>query len=290
VSTPESPAPAPADVPVCPRHPDRESWVRCQRCERPVCPACQRPAAVGVQCVDCVAEGARTVRTPRTTLGGAVRSRETLVTKVIIGLCVALYAAGFVLPPELSAYLPLVNAESYYTTSFAAGNYWQPLTSAFLHASPLHLLFNMYALWVTGQYLEPLLGRARFLALYLVSALGGAVGATLLPMTAGVTTVGASGAVFGLFGALFVVNRRLGRQSNQVLVLIGINLALGFFVPNISWQGHVGGLVTGAVVAALLSRRRGPGAAAAQWTAVGAVAVVVLGLLAFAAARMTVGA
>ena len=286
MSSPESSAPV--GVPVCPRHPDRESWVRCQRCERPVCPACQRPAAVGVQCVDCVAAGARTVRTPRTTLGGAVRSRETMVTKVVIAACVGLYVAGFVLPPELSAYLPLVNAESYYVTSFAAGNYWQPLTSAFLHASPLHLLFNMYALWVTGQYLEPLLGRARFLALYLVSALGGAVGATLLPMTAGVTTVGASGAVFGLFGALFVVNRRLGRQSNQVLVLIGINLALGFFVPNISWQGHVGGLVTGALSAALLSRRRGPAAATAQWASVGAVAVVVVGLLVVAAARMTV--
>lgn len=289
MSTPESPAPAPAGVPVCPRHPDRESWVRCQRCERPVCPACQRPAAVGVQCVDCVAEGAGTVRTPRTTLGGAVRSRDTLVTKVLIGLCVVMFAARYVLPPELYDYLQLINAQSIYIDSFAAGNYWQPLTSAFLHAGTLHLLFNMYALWVTGQYLEPLLGRARFLALYLLSALGGAVGATLLPLTAGNTVVGASGAVFGLFAALFVVNRRLGRQSSQVLVLIGINLALGIVVPGISWQGHVGGLVTGAVVALLLSRRRGPRAAAAQWTAVGAVAVVVVALLAVAAARMTVG-
>jgi membrane associated rhomboid family serine protease len=289
VSTPESPAPAPAGVPVCPRHPDRESWVRCQRCERPVCPACQRPAAVGVQCVDCVAEGARTLRTPRTTLGGAVRSRDTLVTKVLIGLCVLMFAARYVLPPQVYDYLQLINAQSIYVDSFAAGNYWQPLTAAFLHASTLHLLFNMYALWVTGQYLEPLLGRARFLALYLLSALGGAVGATLLPLTAGSTVVGASGAVFGLFAALFVVNRRLGRQSSQVLVLIGINLVLGIVVPGISWQGHVGGLVTGAVVAALLSRRRARGAAAAQWTAVGAVAVVVVGLLALAAARMTVG-
>jgi len=244
---------------------------------------------VGVQCVDCVAEGARTVRTPRTTLGGAVRSRDTLVTKVLIGLCVVMFAARYVLPPELYDYLQLINAQSIYIDSFAAGNYWQPLTSAFLHAGTLHLLFNMYALWVTGQYLEPLLGRARFLALYLLSALGGAVGATLLPLTAGNTVVGASGAVFGLFAALFVVNRRLGRQSSQVLVLIGINLALGIVVPGISWQGHVGGLVTGAVVALLLSRRRGPRAAAAQWTAVGAVAVVVVALLAVAAARMTVG-
>ena len=272
-----------AGVPVCPRHPDRESWVRCQRCERPACPQCQRPAAVGVQCVDCVAEGSKTVRQGRTTLGGAVRSRDTLVTKVVIGLCVALFAGQYVLPPELYFHLQLVNVPAAYG-GFGPDRWWQPLTSAFLHASPLHLLFNTYALWVTGQYLEPLLGRARFTALYVLSALGGAVGALLLPGTANSVLVGASGAVFGLFAALLTVNRHLGRQTGQVVALIAINFVIGLLVAGVSWQAHLGGLVTGLVVSALLVRTRRRGAAA-QWGGVGAVALVLLALLVHAGSR-----
>ena len=276
------------DVPVCPRHPDRESWVRCQRCNRPACPECQRPAAVGVQCVDCVAEGAKTVRRPRTTFGGSLRSRDNVVTKTVIVVCVLMYGAQFVLPAQLYDYLPLFNYPGFYENAFAAGNWWQPITSAFLHSpSPLHLLFNMYALWIVGQYLEPLLGRARYVALYLLSALGGAVGATLLPGTADTAVVGASGAVFGLFAALFVVNRHLGRQTTQILVLIGINFFIGVFVGGISWQAHLGGLVTGAVIATVLARGR-RGNAVLQWAGVAAVAVIVVGALAYAALRMAV--
>ncbi|GAB3225805.1 rhomboid family intramembrane serine protease [Kineococcus gypseus] len=270
-------------VPVCPRHPDRESWVRCQRCERPACPQCQRPAAVGVQCVDCVAEGNRTVRQGRTTLGGAVRGRDTLVTRSLVVACLVLFAARYVLPDEVYYYLPLVN-EPRYLNGFGPGTWWQPLTSAFLHASPLHLLFNLYALWLVGQYLEPLLGRARFAAVYLLSALGGAAGGLLLPGTAGTSLVGASGAVFGLFAALLTVNRHLGRQTRQITALIAVNFLLGVFIPGISWQAHLGGLLTGFAVSALLvrTRRRGPGT---QWAGLAAVAVVVLGLLALAAVR-----
>ncbi|WP_342665837.1 rhomboid family intramembrane serine protease [Promicromonospora kroppenstedtii] len=134
---------------------------------------------------------------------------------------------------------------------------WRFLTASFLHStSPLHILFNMYALWITGQFLEPLLGRARFAVLCLLSAVGGSVGVLLLagdPFTssAWVTpVVGASGMVFGLFGAMLPVMRRLGRSMGQVLVLLAINGAIGF-VPNlnIAWQAHLGGLVTGALVA-----------------------------------------
>ncbi len=281
------PTPPPGGVSVCPRHPDRESYVRCQRCERPACPDCQRPAAVGFHCVDCVAEANRGVRAPRTTFGGAVRGRDTAVTKTVVVVCALMYLAQFVVDPRVYAYLVLSNQVSTYPWAFSAGNYWQPLTSAFLHApTPIHVLFNMYALWLVGQYLEPLLGRARFAALYLLSALGGAAGATLLPMTAGVSTVGASGAVFGLFGALFVVNRHLGRQSGQVLALVAINFAIGVFVPGISWQAHLGGLVTGAAVAAVLARtRRSP--RLVQVAGLGAAALVVVALLAYAVARFT---
>jgi membrane associated rhomboid family serine protease len=238
--------------------------------------------------VDCVAEGSKGVRQARTTFGGSLRSRDNVVTKTVIAICVVMYGAQFVLPASLYGYLPLYNYPGFYENAFAAGNWWQPITSAFLHSpSPLHLLFNMYALWIVGQYLEPLLGRSRFVALYLISALGGAVGATLLPGTTDTAVVGASGAVFGLFAALFVVNRHLGRQTTQILVLIGINFVIGFAVGGISWQAHLGGLVTGAVLATVLARGR-RGNAALQWGGVAAVAVIVVGALAYAALRMTV--
>ena len=276
------PIPPASDVPVCPRHPDRESWVRCQRCERPVCPQCQRPAAVGVQCVDCVAEAARTVRAPRTTFGGALRSRDTAVTKVLIAVCLVMFGARYVLPEQVYFQLALVNGLFY--GAFGPQTWWQPLTSAFLHGSLLHLLFNVYALWIAGQYLEPILGRLRFVALYALSALGGAAGALLLPLTANSVLVGASGAVFGLFAALFVVNRHLGRQTGQIVGLIVVNFAIGVLVAGISWQAHLGGLLTGAVVSWVLARGR-RGNPALQWSGLAVVALVLLALLGYAATR-----
>ena len=138
---------------------------------------------------------------------------------------------------------------------------WRFLTAAFAHApgQVLHILFNMYALWQIGQYLEPMLGRVRFAILYLVSAFGGSVGYLLLasppplPLTQTgidhsswvVSMVGASGAVFGLFGALLVLNRHLGRSSGPMFGVLAINAVLGFVVPGIAWQAHLGGLLTG---------------------------------------------
>ena len=271
-----------SDVPVCPRHPDRESWVRCQRCNRPACPECQRPAAVGVQCVDCVAQGNRDVRTARTSFGGVLRSGDTVVTKVVIALCLVIYVAKYVLPAGLFDYLPLGNFSQQYSNAFSADTWWQPLTSGFLHAGLLHLLFNMYALWVTGQYLEPLLGRLRFSALYFVSLLAGAAGGLLLPGTADSSLVGASGGIFGLFAAMFVVNRHLGRQTGQIAALIVINFVIGVVYAGISWQAHLGGLLAGAVVAWVMARGR-RGNPVLQWGGTAAVAVVVVGLLAYAA-------
>jgi membrane associated rhomboid family serine protease len=149
---------------------------------------------------------------------------------------------------------------------------WRFLTASFLHStSPLHILFNMYALWITGQFLEPLLGRLRFGVLCLLSAVGGSVGVLLLagdPATSvawQTPVVGASGMVFGLFGAMLPVMRRLGRSMGQVLVLLAINGAIGFFVPNISWQAHLGGLVTGALVAAAYAYAPKDRRAAVAW-------------------------
>ncbi|MGV8979243.1 MAG: rhomboid family intramembrane serine protease [Cellulomonas sp.] len=274
------PLPETAGPPVCPRHPDRISYVRCQRCGRPVCPECQRQAPVGVQCVDCVAAAARTVRPTRTAFGGRVREGRPVVTLTIIALCVASYLLQMAVPGWTNrwAFAP------------AAGEV-QPyrfFTTAFLHASIFHILFNMYALWIVGPFLENALGRARYIALYLISAVAGSVGVLLFasPVTDAwvIYAVGASGAVFGLFGAVLVVLRRLGRNARSFLAIIALNLVIGFVVPGIAWQAHVGGLVVGASLGAVYAyappaRRREVSIVA---SVLGAVLVVGLALLKYA--------
>lgn len=264
-----------AGIPVCPRHPDRESYVRCQRCERPVCPECQRPAAVGVQCIDCVKEQGRTVRSARTVFGGRVTDRPARVTHGIIALCVGVY-------------LLQVTLGSVFTGQFEYAPYltiaepWRMLTAAFLHSPSfvLHILANMYALWIVGPYLERLLGPVRFAALYLLSALGGSVGFFVLADAGSAwswarATVGASGAIFGLFATLLLVNRRLGRDSAGIVGVIVINGVLGFMPNlNIAWQAHLGGLVTGGLVAAVLVYS--PHQGRSRWHPLGLASIAVL--------------
>lgn len=258
-------------APVCPRHPDRVSYVRCQRCDRPACPQCQRPAPVGIQCVDCVREASRAVDSPTTAFGARLRGGPPVVTITIIALCVLSYVLQTVTPdwePDL-----------WFTPVQARTEPYRFLTTAFLHGSVLHIAFNMYALWVFGPYLEAQLGRVRFIALYLVSAFAGSVGVlvTASPDQASWVTVsiGASGAVFGLFGAVAVVLRRLGGSETQMLVVIGANLVIGFVLPNIAWQAHLGGLVAGLLI--------GLGFAHAPRAARVPVAVAVTGGVALAA-------
>jgi len=242
-------------VPVCPRHPGVASYVRCQRCERPVCPACQRPAAVGIQCVDCVRSQSRSIRAPRTVFGGRSGDGRPLVTQLIIAACVLVFLFQWARPAVTGA-LSFVPQD-------AVAQPYRFLTSAFLHSPSLvlHIVMNMYALWVLGPYLEQLLGRLRFTALYLLSALGGSVGFFVLAAPSPEFdsswmsgALGASGAVFGLFSALLVINRRLGRQTGGVVGVIAVNLVLGFWPGlNIAWQAHLGGLLTGALVSLVLA-------------------------------------
>ena len=260
------------EVPVCPRHPDRPSYVRCQRCGRPACPECQRSAAVGVQCVDCVAETNRALPVHRTSLGGRVRDGKPMVTYTLIGLCLAVYVLQLVFPGVQDALA--------YNGLYTGSEPWRMLTSTFLHSQGflMHIAFNMYALFIIGRILEPMLGRARFLALYLLAGFGGSVAVLLINPYSWV--VGASGAVFGLFGALLVVTRARGGNYRPILLLLGINLAIGF-IPgtNIAWQAHVGGLAAGAALAAVfVYAPRGPRRAAFQWAGVVVVAAVLLGL------------
>lgn len=278
--------PQPAAGPsVCPRHPDREAYVRCQRCGRPACPECQRPAAVGIQCVDCVRDAARSAPSARTVFGGRATDGTPVVTYTLIAICAVVYLAQ--------------RASDSVTLNFAFAPFlgwsepWRFVTAAFLHSPQtiFHILLNMFALWSLGQYLEPMLGRARFAALYLISGIGGQVAVTLLagtPTAADVlaggrgpwfgAVVGASGAIFGLFASLLVLNRHLGRSSTAMYATIAINAAFGFLYPGISWQAHLGGLVTGLACAGVIVAFRKQGVRHLVWVALIAVLAVLVGL------------
>ncbi|MGO1283976.1 MAG: rhomboid family intramembrane serine protease [Brachybacterium sp.] len=242
-------SPEPQAQPVCPRHPDRVSYVRCKRCERPACPDCQRPTPVGVLCVDCERDVSRQQAStrPRNAMGGRMGRGTPYVTYTLIALNVLAYVGQMLVPQivlQLGLFIP-VRAVVMPWTFFSAG---------FLHGGILHLLLNMYALWIVGQHLERTLGHYRYVAVYLVSVLGGHTAIYLIAdpfQSAWVSgTLGASGGVFGLFAAMFIVNRQLGGQTAQILVLIALNLVITFTIPGISWQGHLGGLVLGAAVTA----------------------------------------
>jgi len=202
---------------------------------------------VGVQCVDCVAAASHTTRSSHTVFGGRVRAGRPVVTLTIIVVCVLNYVLQWRVPGWTQRW--------WFAPSIGATEPWRFLTVAFLHspATVLHLVFNMWALWSVGPYLEATLGRARYLALYLVSAIGASVGALVLAPVTGswnIAIVGASGAVFGLFGAVLVVLRRLGRSARGIVVVIVINGVLSVVLPGVAWQAHVGGLVTGALLGA----------------------------------------
>jgi membrane associated rhomboid family serine protease len=179
------------------------------------------------------------------------------------------YVLQWVIPNQF-IYLQFAYNNAFVSPRYPDFEPWRMLTAAFLHSPAfiLHIVLNMYMLWMLGQVLEPLLGRARFLAIYLISALGGSVGYLMLtPLYVPgqqnlVGVVGASGAIFGLFGATLVTQRHRGGETKQLWILIAINGVIGFMVPGIAWQAHLGGLITGAACAAAIAyvpngKRRG---------------------------------
>ena len=245
-------------APACYRHPDRETYLSCVRCGRPACPDCLRSAPVGQQCVDCIREGNKDVRTPTTVFGGRMVVSGAMVTWALVGLNVLFYLAEWVYPKIVDyfdmvagAYDPTINQ----VVGVAHGQAYRLITSAFLHEpglsgfGPAHIIFNMWALILVGPALERLLGPLRFLSVYLLSALGGSV-AFYFFAPANASALGASGAIFGLFGAYFVVSRRLHLDSRAIVFLVVLNLAFGFAVPSVAWQAHVGGLVVGVLLTA----------------------------------------
>jgi membrane associated rhomboid family serine protease len=269
----------PAGVPTCYRHPGREAHIRCQRCGRTICPDCMRDAAVGFQCVECVAEGKRTTRQGRTAYGGLRPTDASVTTMVLmainIGVWAIIFASGGAASRlyELLALAPTgrcaVGDGSWYgqipaagvcerlpgTTTWVPGlvdgAYWQLISSAFTHEAIWHIAVNMLSLYVLGPQLEALLGRTRFLSLYLISGLAASAVVYWASDPSG-TYVGASGAIFGLLGGLLVIAYKVGGNVQQLLMWLGLNAIITFTLPNISWQGHLGGLVGGALVTAVL--------------------------------------
>jgi membrane associated rhomboid family serine protease len=266
--------------PTCYRHPDRETWVSCVRCGRHACPDCLREAAVGQQCVDCVRGGNQASRAARTVFGGKP-SRTAVVTWTLMAVNILLYLIELAHTSLASDWWMLGYAQYYPggpAHGVAAGEWYRLITSAFLPGTGslgiLDIAFNMWALYVVGPGLEQLLGRVRYLTVYLLSAVGGSVLFYYL-VSPGQPALGASGAIFGLFGAWFVVSRRLHLDSRGIVMLIAINLALSFvYRSTIAWQDHVGGLITGALVTAAFVYAPRKNQAAVQVAATVAVAVL----------------
>jgi membrane associated rhomboid family serine protease len=266
----------------CYRHPDRETGLSCSECGRPICYECMTPAPVGLRCPEHSGkpQGVAKVTTAagRAVTGTGSR-RVNLVTMILIGINLSVYALELALGGSFNGlnnwiydHGVLIRSALYANgtpAGVAHGEWWRLITAAFLHYGPIHLALNMYSLYYAGSILEQLIGRWRFLLLYLVSGIAGSAGALYLSPNS--PTAGASGAIFGILGGLFILERRghIG-TGGQVLALIVLNLVFTFAVPGISIGGHLGGLFAGCLLMlAYLSFRR-------SWEAsVGAAAVIV---------------
>lgn len=262
----------PRAAPDCPRHPGVRSVDYCKRCNRPMCVDCAIPTEVRSICVDCASPKRGWAR--RASRVGAAGA--PVVTYSMMAICVLMYVVTSV-SPSLKASLSLVPAT-------LASRPWTILTGAFLHHDFMHILFNMLSVYWVGRAIEPVMGRWRFLTLYLVSALGGSAfilaWCLIQPSEIFVSTVGASGAVFGLFGAVFVLQRLGGSDTTSILTLLGINLVYGFVVSGISWQGHIGGAIAGVAATWVLARLARPRAGVTEAAQNRRQALAALGMIA----------
>ena len=258
----------------CYRHPSRETGVSCSNCGKPICPDCMTSTPVGMRCPDCAGQRQR-VHTMRS------MHVDPIVTYVLIGVCVLVFlgsgGGGGILTGGGSGGSRVFLDFALWGPAIDVNHeYYRLVTGGFLHSGILHIGFNMYILYWVGTMLEPSLGHVRFAALYFASLLAGSFGALLLDPNA--VTVGASGAVFGLMGAAFVLQRARGIDPMQSGIgpIILINLVLGFVIPNVSVGGHIGGLVGGVVCAFAMERLAGRG----RGVVLPVAACVVIGLLA----------
>ncbi|MFI0963436.1 rhomboid family intramembrane serine protease [Streptomyces sp. NPDC021080] len=299
-------------VTTCYRHPKVESHVRCTRCDRYICPGCMREAAVGHQCVECVKEGAKSIRQARTAFGGRI-SAVPAVTYALIGLNVLAYLAELLRSSVEGRFAMLgagltdsdgnhylwdtAHSSFYRPEGVVAGEWYRLLTGAFLHSSPAegtfgiaHIVMNMFVLWNIGRIVEVQLGRVRYLALYLLSALGGSV--LVLLIAPGDQTVGASGAIFGIGAAYYVMARRLGTDMSSVnRFMAGLLIWLLISAGITSWQGHLGGLLAGGLVtAAYAYAPRGPRRALVQAAVCGGLLLLLVVLVVLKVSALRTGA
>jgi membrane associated rhomboid family serine protease len=240
----------------CYRHPSRETGVSCSNCGRPICPDCMTSTPVGMRCPECASQRTKVKR---------MRDMATVpqVTYALIAVNVIAFLTegGGVFSFSGSASGNVITKGALLGSSefpglagqgVAHGQWWRILTSGFLHENLLHIGFNMWVLYYLGMMLEPALGRVKFATIYAVSLLTGSLGALLVSPHA--ITVGASGAIFGLMGAAAVEMRarQIPLMQSGVGGLIAINLIISFSIPGISWGGHVGGLIGGALAAVVI--------------------------------------
>ncbi|WP_329615172.1 rhomboid family intramembrane serine protease [Streptomyces brevispora] len=254
----EQPPSAPVEGPVtCYRHPGRETSISCTRCDRPICPDCMVSASVGFQCPDCVRQGSGTGHSPaasrpRTIAGGTVAADPRLITKILLGINVAVFVAVLAKGALVDDLVLLGRARfSEYgpLDGIAEGQWYRLVTSMFLHQEVWHIAFNMLGLWWLGGPLEAALGRARYITLYMLSGLAGSA-LTYWLAEPNQPSLGASGAIFGLLGATAVLMRRLNYDMRPVFALLAINLVITFNPwGGIAWQAHVGGLIAGTLIA-----------------------------------------
>ncbi|MBV9845673.1 MAG: rhomboid family intramembrane serine protease [Kutzneria sp.] len=231
---------------VCYRHGDRPTGLRCTRCDRPACPQCLREASVGHQCVDCVQQGRRSIRQP-VTAAGARPVRQPVLVPALIAVNVVVFGITALQARSVigNSQAPLFREWALQPIATAVtGHWWQLFTSGFLHIGPLHLVVNMVSLWIIGRDLEQVFGRIRFIAIYLVSMVGGGVAVFLLGYP-GQAVAGASTALYGLMGCILVAMLRLKLNPRQILITIAFNVVISVTLPGISLLGHVGGLVAG---------------------------------------------
>jgi membrane associated rhomboid family serine protease len=200
-----------------------------------------KSASVGFQCPSCYADGVKSVPRTRTSLGGVARGNPQVITITLLAMNVLVFIAVRAGSSRVVNDLVLVPA-------LVESEPWRLLTSAFTHVQIFHIFSNLFMLWQLGPALEQMLGRLRFTILYLLSALGGSAAVCLLS-SPGSATLGASGAVLGLVGALLVISRAHGMDVTWILGYVAITAVISFIFPNISWQGHLGGFVVGAAVA-----------------------------------------
>jgi membrane associated rhomboid family serine protease len=257
--TTTSGAAAAPDAPVCFRHADRETYLRCARCNRSICTECMISAPVGFQCPECVRESGRVVREVRTIAGGRQRTRQGVATIALIVVCVVMFGLqklvgqAFTDRTDLQAMAQQISSlPTARRIGVAYGDWYRLVSSMFVHANFVHLAMNMLSLWWIGLPVESRLGRTRFLLTYFTTGIAGSA-ASYAALGAYGSSLGASGAIFGLLGALAVLAYRERLNMQPVITVILLNLIFSFSVPGISWQAHVGGLVSGLIIGAALA-------------------------------------